>query len=469
MKRLIIMLLASMSLTPWAMAQVDQTLELTVSRDAPSAKCTFNEGTTGASIVEVKITDEDDEGFWLEIQVTNDDPATYLPVLMFDYQYTNKELKKRSPRIELIGNLFEEFNKNSSNTVLPVSVTYSDGEVTMALEKNKPLLLESESSGYLQPQHIMFGETASLQLPVYIVSEKEYKDKKKGTFKKLRINQLCIFNLLITAQGKRVLKGHELLAELSEELSQLSAQASEQKFCTSKNHKPGLSAQKKEYTDQLSEMRKRITALIQQQTPGDDGWDDCNNLLRDIGVLEKTINGKKLHHVCAECSNGRSSHGGSGQSSHNSNSGNSNKSTAKKHSCNYCNTDAAKRMNQIATDVKRNGKATASQISEAKGLYNCANARKVLTNTIKRDYNTITGKSSGKDDKADSGNKSKHSCSYCSVNVAKRMNQIATDVKRSGKATSKQLSEAKALYNCANARGALSSSIKRDYATITSK
>ena len=49
------------------------------------------------------------------------------------------------------------------------------------------------------------------------------------------------------------------------------------------------------------------------------------------------------------------------------------------------------------------------------------------------------------------------------------MNQLATEVKRSGKATAKQLSEAKALYNCASARGALSSTIKRDYATITSK
>ena len=473
MKRLTLSLLALLCLTPLAVAQIDQTLELTVSRDNRMGKCTFNDGTTGASTVGVNITDEDDEGFWLEIQITNDDPVTYLPFMLFDYGYNNKELKKQTPKIELIGNLFEEFNKNSSSTVLPATVTHADGETEMALEKGEPLLLESEASGELQRLHMAFGETASMQLPVYIVSEKEYKDKKKGTFKKLKINQLCIFNLLITAQGKRVPKADEQLTALREEFDQLSSDVQEQKFCTSKKHKPNLSGQKKEYTDQLTEMRKRATVLMQQQSPSSPGWDECNDLLAEIGDLEKTIGSKKLHHVCESCNSGHSSSSNGNNQSSQSNSGNSGSKPAKKHSCDYCNTDAAKRMNQIATEVTRNGKATSSQLSEAKGLYNCASARKALTGTIKRDYATITSKNSGKKDDSSSSsnasNKSKHSCNYCNVNVAKRMNQLATEVKRSGKATAKQLSEAKALYNCASARGALSSTIKRDYATITSK
>ncbi|MBO7610379.1 MAG: hypothetical protein J6S96_09290 [Muribaculaceae bacterium] len=457
MKRLIFSLISLLSLAPICQAMiVDEVGEVTVSASDPTQSYIFNSGNTGAIKVEVSVKENDETGFWVDIALYNEDQYTYLPIFVFDSSYTKKELKKlKNPKIELKGNLFTDVEN-----VMPASITFPDGQREMVLEKGAPIIIENESpANYLRSQKIEFGETAILHLPVYIVDAKNSKmDKKKGTYSKVVITRWLVYELNITANGKRRPKVDAEYEGFEAQVNALEERLSEKRYCTGtkkRKHNPSLKTQKKEDLDAIKNLRSLITAQMQNYSRDDDNWDAFNELRDRVDDCERKVNGKSLEYVCDNCLSGKSDNGGG-------------YSNSKKHSCGYCNVNAAQRMNQIATAVKRNGNVTSQQLSEAKGLYNCAKARNALTTGIKNDYSAITSKS-GKSDNSGNSNSQKHSCSYCKVNAAQRMSKIATEVKRSGKATQQQKNEANGLYNCAKARNALSTGIQNDYSTIMKK
>ena len=457
MKRLLLSIVTFLSLAPLCLAMgADETSEVSISTNDPVQSHLFNADATGATKVEVRIAEEDETGFWIDVVIFNEDQETYLPIFIFDSPYTKKELKKhKDPKIELKGNLFTDVEN-----VMSASFSFPDGQRTMALKKDTPVIIENESEAYLNSQKIEFGETATLLLPIYIVDAKSSKkDKKKGTFSKVVINRWLLFELNITANGQRKPKIDEALNELRSELGEIADELTGHVFCISKKHKPKVSEQRKEYRERFEDLRQRANTLLKQQAPGSPEMEAYNDFLRELGECENSINDKSLEYTCDDCNNSRKNTGGGGGGG----------KTIKKHSCKYCTANIASQMSQIATAVKRSGKATSNQLSEANGLYNCAKARKVLTTGIKNDYNTITSKGGGGDSGGTTPTPKKHSCNYCKVNIAKRMSQIASTVKRSGKATSQQVSEANGLYNCAKARNALTAGIKNDYATITKK
>ena len=281
--------------------------------------------------IELRQIDENENSYGVTISVENISEGELL--YLFDYPY-NEKLLKDMLRITYDN---KKFPGDKGKRIIEACEKIGES-VFLRPSDNKIIITTSVTEGI-----------NTFRLPIYIAhyDEKNFIIIKK---KKISLEEMNVIEVSVDFE----IKPDEEYLRLVAAADSLVAEIGEQTFCSNKNHRgASLKVQYEKYNTKIDDLKQAINKELSAR-PGLQSIDKVHKDFMAIYHRLDSIDLEKL--TVTSCDNDR-------------------KVVAKTHNCRYCSLTAEEIYNRLSDcylDL-HNGKRTKAQVmSEAEGLYNCA-------------------------------------------------------------------------------------------------